>query len=69
MSLIRDPKTSSFDFDCPKNVDENLNYEIGLIKRINESLAENKIKNEIKQLLSKYTHGNNIYEHQKQQSG
>ena len=33
---------------------------------MNESLAENKMKNEIDQLLSKYRHGNNIHEHGKQ---
>ena len=31
-----------------------------------ESFAENKIKNETEQLLSKYKHGNNIHEHGKQ---
>ena len=34
----------------------------------NESLTENKIKNKIEQLLSKYKHGNNIHEHRKQQN-
>ena len=34
----------------------------------NESLAENKIKNEIEQLLLKYKHGNNNHEHGKQQN-
>ena len=34
--------------------------------KINESLAENKLKNEIEQILSKYKHGNNIHEHRKQ---
>ena len=39
--------------------------EIEFIIKNNRSLAENKIKNEIKQLLLKYKHGNNIYEHGK----
>ena len=34
----------------------------------NESLAENKIKNETEQLLLKYKHGNNIHKYRKQQS-
>ena len=33
-----------FDFDCPKNVDENLKQEIEFIIKSNESLAENNIK-------------------------
>ena len=33
---------------------------------LNEFLAEHAIKNEIRQLLSKYKHGNNIHEHRKQ---
>ena len=33
-----------------------------------KSLAENKIKNKIKELLPKYEHGNNIHEHRKQQN-
>ena len=45
----------------------NLKHEIEYIIKINESLAENKMKNETKQL-SKYKHGNNIDEHGKQQN-
>ena len=55
MVVIREPRT--FDFDWPKNADENLKH----IIKSNESLAENKIKNEIEQLFSKYKHGNNIH--------
>ena len=39
-----------------------------MIKR-NKSSAENKIINEIEQLLLKYKHGKNIHEHRKQQKG
>ena len=68
MTLVRDPKVFYFDFNQPKDVDENLKHKIEFIKTSNESLAENKIKNEIEQLLSKYKHGNNIIqEHRKQQ--
>ena len=67
MIVTRDPKT--FDFDWPKDFDESLKHEIEfMIKAINLSLAENKIKNEIEQLLSKYKHRNNIHEHRKQQN-
>ena len=68
MIVIRDLKTFCFNFDWPKDVDENLTHEIELIIKSNESLAENKIKNEIEQLLLKYKHGNNIHEHGKHQS-
>ena len=57
MIVIRDPKTFYFNFDWPKDVDGNLKHEIENIIRGIESLAENKIKNKIEQLL-KYKHGN-----------
>ena len=61
--VIRDPKTFCFNFDWPKDVDENLKHEIKFFIKSNESLAENKIKKEIEQLLANYKHGNNIHEH------
>ena len=58
MIVIRDPKIFFFcNFDWPKDVDGNLKHEIENIIRGIESLAENKIKNKIEQLL-KYKHGN-----------
>ena len=48
--------------------DENLKHEIKFIIKTNESIAENKIKNETEQLLLKYKLGNNINEHRKQQN-
>ena len=45
-----------------------MNNKIEFIIGSNEFLAENKIKNEIEQLLSKHKHGNNIHEHGKQQN-
>ena len=66
--MIRNRKTFDFDFDWPKDVDDNLKHEIEVIIKSNESLAQNKIKKEIEQLLSKYKHGNDIYEHEKQQN-
>ena len=65
---IRDPKTFYFDFDWPKNVDQDLKHEIEYIIKSNESLAESKTKNEIEQLLLKYKHENDIHQHGKQQS-
>ena len=64
--VIRDPETFWFDFDWPKHVDENLKHESEFIIKSNESLAENKIKNKIEQLLLKYKNGNNIHEYGKQ---
>ena len=52
MIVIIDPKTFYFHFDWSKNFDENFKYESEFIIKSNESLAENKIKNEIEQLLS-----------------
>ena len=68
MIVIRDPKTFCFDFDWPKDVDENLKLEIEFIIKRNESLVENKIKREIEKLLLKCTNRNNIYEDEKQQN-
>ena len=68
MIVIRDLKTFCFNFDWPKDLDENLKRETKFIIKSNECLAENKIKNEIEQLLLKYKYGNNIHEHGKQQN-
>ena len=68
MIVIRDPKAFCFNFDLPKDVDENLKCETGFITKSNECLAEIIIKNEIEQLLLKYKHGNNIHEHRQQQN-
>ena len=66
--MIRDPKTFCFNFDLPKDVDDNLMCEIEFIIKRNESLAKIIIKDETEQLLLRYNHGNNIYEHGKQQN-
>ena len=44
------------------------NIKLIIIIKINGTLAGNKIKSEIEQLLLKHKHGNNIHEHRKQQS-
>ena len=68
MVVIRETKTFYFDFDWPRNVNENLKHEIEFIIKSNELLAENKIKNEIEQLFFKRKHGNDIHKHRKQQN-
>ena len=68
MIVIKDSKTFYFNFAWPKDVDENLKLEIEYIIKSNESLPENKIKNKIEQLFSKFEHGNNTHEHGKQQN-
>ena len=60
MIVIKDLKTSCFHFDWTRFVDKNLKYETELIIKSNASLAENKAKNKIKELLFKYKPGNNI---------
>ena len=65
MIAIRDPKTFCFNFDWPKDVDDNLKHEIEFNIKSDEYLAENKIKNEIQQLLLKYKNGNNIHDYEK----
>ena len=45
MIVISDPKTFYFDFDWPKDFDENLKHQIEFIIKRNEFLAENKMKN------------------------
>ena len=43
MTVIRDLNILCFNFDRPKDVDENLKHEIEFIIKRNESLVENKI--------------------------
>ena len=47
-------------FDLPKHADINLKDEIYSVIKHNELLAEHTIKNKIRQLLSKYKHGNDM---------
>ena len=68
MTVIRDPKTFSFDFDLSKDVDENLKRGIELIIKSNVSVAEMIIQNQTEQLLLKYKHEKNIHQHRKQQN-
>ena len=66
MIVIQNPKAFCFNFDWPKDYDENFKHEIEFIIKSNESLVENKITSETEQLLLKYKYGNNIHEHRKQ---
>ena len=66
MIVIRDRK-SVFMIGL-KDVDGSLKHEIKFIIKRNESLAENKIRKNMEQLVSTYMHGNNIHEHRKQQN-
>ena len=68
MNMMRDPKTFCFNFDLPKDVDDNLKCQIEFIIKRNGSLAKIIIKKETEQLLLRYKHGNNIYEHGNQQN-
>ena len=68
MIVTRDPETFCFNFDWSKQVDENLKHKVEYIIKSNESLAENKMKNEIEQLLLKDKHENNIHENEKQKT-
>ena len=68
MIEIRGPKTSCFSLDWPKDVDKNLKHKIEFFIKSNESLTENKIKNENEELMLQYKHGNDIHEHGKRQN-
>ena len=61
MIMIRDPKLFCYNFNWPKNVDENLRHEIESIIKSNKYLTKNKIKYDIEKLLLKYKHRNNIH--------
>ena len=50
MIVITDPKTSYFDFDWSKDVDENSKHKIKFILKSKKYLAKNKIKSKIEQL-------------------
>ena len=63
LAITTEPKT--FNFHLPKDASINLKDEIYSLIKHNELLAEHTIKNEIRQLLSNYKHGNNIHEHGK----
>ena len=57
MIVTRDSKSFCFNSDWPKDVDENLKLEIAFMIKFDESLADNKAKNETEQLFLKCKHG------------
>ena len=63
--LVITTEPKAIHFHLSKNVDNNLKHETDLIIKHNDLLAVHTIKNKIRQLLSKYKHGNNIHEHGK----
>ena len=66
--VIRDTTPFCFNLNLPKDVGETWKQDIEFIIKSNESLAENKIKDELEQLLLTYKHGNNIHKHRKHQN-
>ena len=58
MIVTKDPKTFCFNFDFPKDVDQNLKCEIEFIIKSNECLAGNKIKKEIQKTAKQVNHLN-----------
>ena len=64
--LVITIESKNFHFDLSKHVGNNLKHEIDSIIKHDELLAEHSIKNEIRQLLSKYEHENDIQECGKQ---
>ena len=63
--LLIKTELKTFYFDLLKNVDS-LKHGIDFIIKHNKFLTEHTIKNEIRQLVSKYKNRNNIHEHGKQ---
>ena len=66
--MIEELRILYFDFDFSKDVGKNLQHETESMTKSNKSLAQDKIKSHIEQLLYKYKHGNNIYEQGTQQN-
>ena len=66
--MIEELRILYFDFDFSKDVGKNLQHETESMTKSNKSLAQDKIKSHIEQLLYKYKHGNNIYEQGNQQN-
>ena len=72
INVIRDPITFSFNFDLPKDVDENFRHETEYIIKSNESSVEIIMKNEIDLYIDlidliKIKHGSNIHQYRKLQ--
>lgn len=59
-------KIFHFHFDFSNDVDKNLKHETEFLIERSKSLAEEKIKNEIHWLITKYKQGNDMHEERKQ---
>ena len=68
IKLIITTEPKNFCLNLPKVADDNVEQEIDCFIKNNELLAEHTIKNELRQILSKYKHGNDIHEHGKNQT-
>ena len=64
--IITEHKILHFHFDLLKDGDKNLKHETDYIIKQNGFLDEQRIKNKIDRLLSKYKHRDDIHEHRKQ---
>ena len=64
--LVITTEPKAFHCYLPKDADINLKDKIHSIIKHNVLLPEHTTKNKIRQLLSKYKHGNYIHEHGKQ---
>ena len=62
MTVVIDHK-NFLDKFWPKNAYQDLKHETQFIIESNKSLAENKTKNQIEQILLKYKHKDNIHQH------
>ena len=52
--MVTGSKTFYFNFHWPKDVDRNLKHKIEFIIKSNESLPDNKIENDIEQVLNNF---------------
>ena len=64
--LVITIESKTFPFDLTKDASINLKHEIYSIIKHKELLAEYTTKKEIRRLLSKYKHGDDIHEHGKE---
>ena len=63
--LVITTAPKSFHLDLPRDIGINFKHELSFIINYSEHLAEHTTENEIRQILSKYKHGNDIHKHGK----
>ena len=64
--LVTTTKPKTFYFDLPEDVGINLKHGVYFIMKYNNLLAVHTTKSEIRKLLFKYKHGNDIHEPREQ---